>query len=248
MITFMIQARVGSTRLPNKILLPFYENKCILQLLLDKLKQVEGTNIVIATSKDPQNDAIEALAKQEGVRCFRGEENDVLQRFIDAAYAFDAERLIRICSDNPFLELHSIRQLVEKAQQSNCDYMSFNINGTPSIKTHYGFWTEYVTCNALECVKNTTQEPLYHEHVTNYIYSHPDDFSIEWLDGPAVLTTHSHVRLTTDTRSDFETAQQVYSALCSKNPCPSIAEVIDFLDHHPAFYQQMEAQIKQNSK
>ncbi|WP_276794554.1 cytidylyltransferase domain-containing protein [Segatella oulorum] len=248
MITFMIQARVGSTRLPNKILLPFYENKCILQLLLDKLKQVEGTNIVIATSKDPQNDAIEALAKQEGVCCFRGEENDVLQRFIDAAHAFDAERLIRICSDNPFLELHSIRQLVEKARQSNCDYMSFNINGTPSIKTHYGFWTEYVTCNALECVKNTTQEPLYHEHVTNYIYSHPNEFSIEWLDGPAVLDTHSHVRLTTDTRSDFETAQQVYSALCSKNPYPSIAEVIDFLDHHPAFYQQMEAQIKQNSK
>ena len=90
MITFMIQARVGSTRLPNKILLPFYENKCILQLLLDKLKQVEGTNIVIATSKDTQNDAIEALAKQEGVSCFRGEENDVLQRFIDAAHAFDA--------------------------------------------------------------------------------------------------------------------------------------------------------------
>ena len=58
MITFMIQARVGSTRLPNKILLPFYQNKCILQLLLDKLRQVDGTNIVIATSKAPQNDAI----------------------------------------------------------------------------------------------------------------------------------------------------------------------------------------------
>lgn len=102
MITFMIQARVGSTRLPNKILLPFYQNKCILQLLLDKLRQVDGTNIVIATSKAPQNDAIEHLAKQENVLCFRGEENDVLQRFIDAAHAFDAERLIRICSDNPF--------------------------------------------------------------------------------------------------------------------------------------------------
>lgn len=248
MITFMIQARVGSTRLPNKILLPFYQNKCILQLLLDKLRQVDGINIVIATSKAPQNDAIERLAKQENVLCFRGEENDVLQRFIDAAHAFDAERLIRICSDNPFLELHSIKELVEKARQSNCDYMSFNINGTPSIKTHYGFWTEYVTRKALERVKEATQEPLYHEHVTNYIYSHPHDFSIEWIDGPAVLATHTHVRLTTDTPSDFETAQQVYGALCSKNPYPSIEEVINFLDHHPALYQEMEAQIKQNSK
>ena len=137
---------------------------------------------------------------------------------------------------------------MEKARQSNCDYMSFNINGTPSIKTHYGFWTEYVTRKALERVKEATQEPLYHEHVTNYIYSHPDDFSIEWIAGPAVLATHTHVRLTTDTPSDFETAQQVYGALCSKNLYPSIEEVINFLDHHPALYQEMEAQIKQNSK
>lgn len=247
-ITFMVQARVGSTRLPNKILLPFYNGKCILELLIEKLKQVENTDIVIATSVDPRNEAIEEVTREMGVTCFHGSENDVLQRFIDAAEHVSATKLIRICSDNPFLELDSIKKLVLTAQDSDKDYISFNINGKPSIKTHYGFWTEYVTLDALKEVKSLTNEPLYHEHVTNYIYAHPETFNIGWIEGPKILDTHPYIRLTTDTKEDFATVQKIYSVLCASNPYPTIQEIVTYLDAHKEFYSFMEQQIEQNSK
>ena len=164
MIYFLVQARSGSTRMPNKILLPFYGGKSILDLLIEKLKQVENTKIVIATSDNPNCNAIQQVAERQGVACFRGSENDVLQRFIDAAEVNDAQRIIRVCSDNPFLELNSICELVNKAEADvEADYISYNINGVPSIKTHYGFWTEFVTLEALKRVKLMTDDVLYHD-------------------------------------------------------------------------------------
>ena len=87
MIHFIFQARSGSTRMPNKILLPFYDGKSILDLLIEKLKRVKDTQVIIATSVNPNCDPIEEVAKKHEVLCFRGSENDVLQRFIDAAEA-----------------------------------------------------------------------------------------------------------------------------------------------------------------
>lgn len=100
-ITFIIQARLGSTRLPGKILLPFYEGKSILELMIDKLSVV-SKNIVLATSTNELDNGLELFAKKHCIVCFRGDENDVLSRFIDAASENDVRHLIRVCSDNPF--------------------------------------------------------------------------------------------------------------------------------------------------
>jgi hypothetical protein len=127
---FLVQARMGSTRLPHKVLRPFYNNNCILDLLVDKLNQIAGTKIIIATSVGSENDVIEQFCKERNIVCFRGEENDVLKRFIDAAEANGVDRIIRICSDNPFLELNSIKKLVEVANKADAEYISFDINGT----------------------------------------------------------------------------------------------------------------------
>ena len=250
MINFIVQARSGSTRMPNKILLPFYEGKSILDLLIEKLKQVDGTKVIIATSVNPNCDAIRDVAENHGVVCFRGAENDVLQRFIDAAEAYHASRLIRVCSDNPFLELGSIKELVEfvSGSKDSYDYVSFDINGIPSIKTHYGFWTEYVTLDTLKRVKQLTDESLYHEHVTNYVYANPDKFSIDWIEGPEVIKTHPDIRLTIDTQDDFKNAQQIYADLCRENPYPTIEQVVTYLDNHKDYYTSMKTQIVKNSK
>ena len=250
MIHFIVQARSGSTRMPNKILLPFYKGSSILDLLIEKLKQVEETKVIIATSINPNCDSIENVAKEHGVVCFRGSENDVLQRFIDAAEDNQADRLIRVCSDNPFIELSSIKELVAFIRDSreSPDYVSFNIKGSPSIKTHYGFWTEYVTLDALKRVKSFTDESLYHEHVTNYIYTHPDKFKIDWIKGSEVINTHPDIRLTIDTYDDFRNAQQIYADLCKENPFPTIDQVISYLDTHKDYYISMKNQIINNSK
>ena len=248
MLAFIVQARVGSTRLPNKILLPFFKGKSILELLISKLKNIEDAKVILATSTNKENDILEQIARQNGVLCFRGAENDVIQRFIDAAEEYGVNNMIRVCSDNPFLELSSIRELVHCAKDSNNDYISFNIGGVPSIKTHYGFWTEFVKLDALKKVALLTDEQLYHEHVTNYIYTHPDMFSIKWIDGPSILDTHPEIRLTIDTKEDFDNVKQIYSEICEKNEYPTIADVVKYLDAHSMFYASMRNQIKQNNK
>lgn len=248
-ITFIIQARLGSTRLPGKILLPFFEGKSILALLIDKLKQFEGTKILLATSLDSVNDPLEEITKDYEIDCFRGSENDVLQRFIDAADKFNASKIIRICSDNPFLDVNSINQLIDFVTNNpRYDYVSFNVNGIPSIKTHYGFWTEYVTLDALKKVESLTTEPLYHEHVTNYIYSHPESFNFYLLDTPSILLSHNKVRLTIDTESDFKNAQAIYNDLIKTSLYPTIEQVVYYLDNHSLYYKTMEQEILKNSK
>lgn len=248
-LTFLVQARLGSSRLPGKILLPFYQEKSILDLLITKLKTVD-VDIVLATSEDAQNDLLEEVARRHGVKCFRGSENDVLQRFIDAAEQYNISEIIRVCSDNPFLDLSSVKQLIRfmSENRGKYDYVSFDIQGSPSIKTHYGFWTEYVTLDALKRISSLTTENFYHEHVTNYIYSHPNDFSLAWINGPECLKTHHNIRLTIDTKEDFDNASAIYSDLCFENACPTIDEVVAYLDKHLEYYKCMYNQIVNNSK
>ena len=97
-------------------------------------------------------------------------------------------------------------------------------------------------------VVSLTDEQLYHEHVTNYIYTHPDTFSIKWIEGPSILDTHPEIRLTIDTKEDFDNVKQIYSEICEKNEYPTIADVVKYLDAHSMFYASMRNQIKQNNK
>lgn len=247
-ITFIIQARLASTRMPAKIVQPFFKEKSIIELMLDKLKGFPQCDIIVATSKDKSNDPLAQIVENSGVQCFRGSEDDVLQRFIDAAEMTGAKRIIRVCSDNPFLEEHAILRLLEHGSQTDAEYVSFLVNGTPSIKTHFGFWTEYVTIDALKEVRSLTSEKLYHEHVTNYIYTHPEQFKIEWLSTPACIENRTDIRLTCDTPIDFANIKSIYETLISQNPHPRIEDIVAFLDNHPNYLQQMKAEIEKNSK
>lgn len=247
-ITFIIQARLASTRLPGKIIRPFYKQESIIQLLLKKLKQYDSCKVILATSTDESNDRLVQIADEEKVICYRGSENDVLQRFIEAAASINAQRIIRVCSDNPFLNEQAIETLLKVSENSSADYISFLVNGSPSIKTHFGFWTEYVTLNALKQVRELTNENLYHEHVTNYIYTHPESFQIEWLPTPECLCNRNDIRLTCDTQSDFQNAQSIYEHIIDHSPHPTIEEVVHYIDAHPEYLNSMRTQIQQNTK
>lgn len=248
-ITFIIQARLGSTRLPGKVLKAFFQDKSILDLLIQKLKQIPNSQIILATSTSTVNDPLENIAKANEIFCFRGSEEDVLQRFIDAATSHKSEHIIRVCSDNPFLDLKAIIELITFTEQHpEYEYISFNVNGVPSIKTHYGFWTEYVQLSALKKVVELTNEKIYHEHVTNFIYTHPEYFNFFLLDSYSELVNHNNIRLTIDTENDFKNAQVIYSDMVSKTPYPTIKDIILYLDSHPNFYKNMEQEILKNSK
>lgn len=247
-ISFIIQARMGSSRLPNKVLLPFYNDKCILELLIEKISKIPNSEIIVATSDNPKDEIIADFCNKRHINYFQGSENDVLQRYIDAAEAFGSNKIIRVCSDNPFLELKSIQQLVNKATKSSADYISFKVNMKPSIKTHFGFWTEYVTLEALRKIKSLTSENIFHEHVTNFIYTHPELFSIEWIDGTCCLQGREDIRLTCDTIEDFNNSQAIYQDLCKNNPFPTIYQIVNYLDTHEMYLIKMIEQINSNSK
>lgn len=244
----IIQARLGSTRLPGKILKPFHDDKCILDIILDKLHQVTDAKVIVATTTDHSNDPLVAHLRSNKELVFRGSENDVLDRFIKAANKHRLEGIIRICSDNPFIDSDGIVALIEKAQRSNAQYIGFRINGLPSIKTHFGFWGEYVTLDALKQVAASTNELPAHEHVTIHIYTHPEDYQCEWIDCPDFIQGRNDIRLTVDTQEDFENAQQVYADLTKENHNFGLEEIVNYINEHEEIQASMKRIITQNTK
>lgn len=242
----IIQARTGSTRLPNKILLPFYEKKCVLEILIENLAKNIDIPIIVATSNNSSDDEIEQLCKKNSISCYRGEEENVLKRFYDCAIKFNLESVIRICSDNPFIDIEKLLTLIY--YNSNSDYISYKINDVPSIRTHFGFWCERIKTVALKKVIDNTESKLYLEHVTNYIYENPKYFSLNWIN---IEFSKNHLfptRLTLDTIEDFEILKLIYSELKSMDKKININNVMNFISDRSDLQQKMQNQIQLNSK
>jgi spore coat polysaccharide biosynthesis protein SpsF (cytidylyltransferase family) len=248
-IGIIIQARMGSTRFPGKILKQFYGGKVLLEILLENLHKVDVAKVIVATSVNKNNDQLEAFLLKKGEIVYRGSENDVIDRFIKAAESNDVDGIVRICSDNPFMDWHGVVQLVEKARRSDADYIGFCINNKPSILTHFGFWGEFVQLKALKQVAETTEvgTPA-HEHVTYHIYSHPDEYKCEWIPGPEFLQGRNDIRLTIDTPDDLTNALKVYSDLKVKDDNFTLQDVVTYLDAHEDIKQLMLKSIFQNKK
>lgn len=248
-IGIIIQARMGSTRLPGKILKPFYGGKTLLETLLENLHKVKSVKVIVATSINENNDQLETFLRERNELLYRGSENDVLDRFIKAAEENNVEGIVRICSDNPFMDWHGVAKLVEKAKSSDADYIGFRINEKPSILTHFGFWGEYVTLNALKRVYSTTElgTPA-HEHVTFHVYKHPEEYKCEWIAGPDFLEGRDDIRLTIDTPDDLQNALKVYSDLKAKDDNFTLKDVVEYLDAHEEIKQSMMKNIFQNKK
>lgn len=250
-LCFMLQARMGSTRLPQKMALPFHADRTILEILITRLQRAfPDIPIVLATSRQPENEVLVQLAHNKGCLVFTGSENDVLDRFIQAAHQHQFHNIIRICADNPFLDMAELKRLlVFVVENQEFDYVSFVVNGTPSIKTHYGFWTEFVPLPTLERVKALTQERYYQEHVTNYIYEHAEQFSVFLLEAEPVLAGRKDIRMTLDTLVDFSVLQEIYAKLFTVYGDDfSIREIVSFLDLYPQYKSIMLEQITVNTK
>ena len=244
----ILQARTGSTRMPEKVILPFYQDQSILDLLLEKVKKL-GVPVILATTDNPTDDRICALADKHEVPVFRGSENDVLDRFIQAAQAFSFSKIIRVCADNPFLDLAGMKDLIAEFEKSNADYLSFQLaENKPSILSHFGFWTEAVRLEALEKAQQLTGEKLYHEHVTNFVYGNPELFNVQFIQANPMVFSRTDIRMTLDTPEDFEIQQKIFVAISKENPNFGIPEIVSWLDRHPEILKLMKVEILKNQK
>ncbi|SDH62113.1 aminotransferase class III-fold pyridoxal phosphate-dependent enzyme [Propionivibrio dicarboxylicus] len=197
----IVQARVGSTRLPNKVMKPIC-GKPMIELLLSRLAQAkEIDEIVVATSEDPRNQPMIALVRALGFRCVVGSENDVLDRFITAGRESGADTVIRITGDCPLVDPGLVDRCIREFAAQNVEYLS---NSAPPTFPD-GLDTEVFSFAALEQAAIETQAPFDREHVTPYLrnsgkfkcatLTHDKDLSaLRWtVDEPADLTVITRV-------------------------------------------------------
>ena len=250
---FIIQARTGSTRFHNKILLPFYNSKTILDLQLENIqKYFPGALIIIATTTNKADDVIVDKYTSWGkLSVYRGDENNVLKRFVDTANAFGVENIVRICSDNPFLSMDYCAQMINSYFENTTDYLSYKFsNGTPAIRSHSGLFGEIVSLKALEKVLKSTAELLYLEHVTNYIYTHPNAYKLDFILVPDFVDSYiDTLRLTIDTQVDFTNLQKLYLAVLQNyGEGYTIEQLLSEVDGNVELVKIMTEQIRQYGK
>lgn len=243
----IIQARLGSTRLPQKMILPFYQDKNILSILIEDLLENSNTPIILATTTNPNDDKIVEIANKHNIGVYRGNENNVLERFIKAAEQFNIDNIIRVCADNPFLQTSYVNELVTEIEKhKDLDYISYTLdNKTPTIKSHIGLFAEATTYNTLKKVATLTTEKLYLEHVTNFIYGNKN-FNIRLIPTANIFFNRLDLRFTLDTHEDFNLLKDLY--LSYKKFDYDIIKLIEFIDNNQPTLTQMNTQIIKNSK
>jgi spore coat polysaccharide biosynthesis protein SpsF len=200
----IIQARMGSNRLPGKVLMDL-GGETVLGRVIQRLRRSrEIANIVVATTTSPADDAIVAESERLQVSCFRGSEHDVLDRYYQAARAHSADSVVRVTSDCPVIDPQLVDETIVLLKNQKADYAS-NVQ----VRTYpRGLDVEVVTANALERAWRDAREPHQREHVTPYLYEHPEKFRLASLSGKR---DYSRYRWTVDTHEDLKLLRAIYS-------------------------------------
>ncbi len=202
MLGIVIQARMGSTRLPGKILHPIV-GRPLLDHVLGRLAGLQhSARIVIATSNTPPDDVVVAFCAERGVDCFRGSEQDVLARYYECARQRGFDQVLRLTGDNPFTDVDELDRLIEFHLVGGYDYSS-SFEELP-----VGVGAEIFTFAALERSFQEGHAPHHREHVDEYILENRDLFRTGRLVVPE-RKRHPEVRLTVDTSEDLRRAQFV---------------------------------------
>jgi spore coat polysaccharide biosynthesis protein SpsF len=245
----IIQARTGSTRLPGKILLPFLGDDSILDIIIRKLLPYKNKfPLILATSNDEKDKVLKSYSDKYDIMFFAGSEDNVLERFVQAGKAYKLDNIIRICSDNPFLETKYLDILLARLEEKKeFDYCSFKTSkGLPVIKSHLGLFVEIVSTSALEKALNETNDSFYFEHVTNYIYVNPEMFKVVLIDAPELVFEREDLRFTVDNESDFENMARLYGTATSKDW--EIEDVILQIEQNKSIKNSMITNIKKYTK
>lgn len=249
MLGIVIQARLGSKRLPNKMLLPFYESKGVLELVIENLLgNFNNLPIIVATTNSPCDDKIITLCLKHKINYYRGSEENVLERFVDIGDKYSLTKIIRVCADNPFLSMDYLDILIKKFEKSDADYLSFQTSkGLPVMKTHYGFWAEGVTLKALRKIQKSTNRAIYLEHVTNFIYENSEHFKVEFTKIKKNIEQHSPIRMTLDTHEDYLLLKDIYSEYILLEE-KTLKSLIEFVCSNKIWLEKMNLQILKNKK
>jgi spore coat polysaccharide biosynthesis protein SpsF len=227
-----VEARMGSTRLPGKTLAPIM-GRPMLELLIERLKQSRLLNqVVIATTVDPSDDVIAQLATRLRIGCFRGSVDNVLERVLHAAQAWRAGLIVETTGDNPLIDPEIVDQLIAMFLSNRYDYVSNDLQETfPD-----GLNARLFLTKTLAEVNELAQDPMHREHVSLYIYEHPQRYRLGNLAAPPELH-RPEIRLSVDLPEDLALVTRVFESLYPKNPAFSAHDIVRFFDQHPEWLE-----------
>lgn len=229
MIGGLIFARMLSTRLPYKVIIEI-QGKTILEHIIERIRRSKHIRkVVIATTTNPKDDAIERIGLRLGLDVFLGSEVDVLDRCYHAAKEFCLDPIVRITADDPFKDPDIIDYAIEIYLKSRGEKYDLVCN---TLKPTFpeGLDVEVISFNALERVWKESCKASDRLHVTKYMLEHPDRFRIYNFENPEFL---SDIRLTLDTKEDLELVKSIYDALYPRQSYFSWKDVIDYLRSNP---------------
>ena len=226
-VNAIIQARCGSTRFPNKVF-AFIDGKPLLWHVVNRLKYATKIDdIIVATTVSEKDDKIEEWCKENNVHCFRGSEENVLNRYYSASEAFPSDYVVRITADDPFKEPKVIDAVITKLIEEGYDHVTNNL--PPSFPE--GLDCEAFKKSALDRSEKEAETAFECEHVTQYIYHHPEIFKIGNVSNGENL---SYLRWTVDKDVDFEMVKAVYA---HRNPANKgillMDEILEILKANP---------------
>lgn len=223
----ILQARVLSTRLPNKVLAPLL-GQPMLARQIERLRRAKMLDkLVVATSDDASDAPLAAMCADIGVPCYRGSLDDVLARFHGACAAHGpADHIVRLTGDCPLADPAVVDRVVRHHLESNADYTTNTVLPTwPD-----GLDIEIMRSSVLQRAYDKARLPSEREHVTPYIHKQPELFRIEHVKGDRDL---SSLRWTVDEPADLSFVTAVYEALYLRNPAFATDDVLVLLEKHP---------------
>ncbi|MDD5433505.1 MAG: glycosyltransferase family protein [Candidatus Pacebacteria bacterium] len=239
MTGIIIQARMGSTRLPGKMAKKIL-GKTILEHVIFRLQKIKNpAKIILATTISKKDNILESIAKKNKIKVFRGSEEDVLDRYYQAAKQFDIDPIVRITADCPVLDWQVCDEVINFYLENQFDYVS-NVR-PPTFPD--GLDVEVFSFAALEKSWQAAKLKSEREHVVPYIVNHPEIFKI----GNLVRNGNdlSDLRLTLDEKDDLILLKKIYSALYKKNNYFTLNDILKLFQKNPELLK-INQKIKRN--
>lgn len=223
----IIQARMGSTRLPGKI----YKDILGEPMLLKLVNRVKSSklldDIIIATTTSEEDNIVVDLCSKNRINVFRGDELDVLKRYYFAAKHFNSEIIVRLTGDNPLVDPNiidlAVSVFLQTGNKESIDYLS-------TRNYPYGLNVEVFSFTALKKTYYHGSAQHEREHVTPYIYNHPELFRVDYYTNKTDL---SFYRWTVDTQEDYDLIKKIYNALYHKKEIFLLEDILKLFDERP---------------
>lgn len=243
MIAAIIQARMGAQRLPNKCLVPIQNHTLLGWTILAVKASRLVDKVIVATTTAPDDERLAEHAREYGVEAFRGNEEDVLDRFVQCARAFEIDVLVRISGDSPLWSPWASDFVIAQQQRTGVDYASNCVHDVYPL----GVQSEVFTRAALEASVALADRPTDHEHATPALRRHYPRFSVLSITAPPELSRPQY-RLCVDNTDDLAVVQELFDRLPHPPDLPpDLLDVCRELDADPALRARNET-VKQKYK